>query len=124
MKFILATLLILVLSSTSFAAQYVNEYTKKDGTYVSGHYRSNSDSSYNNNYSVKGNTNPYTGVQGTRSRTYNDHTPSYNTKNSGSPGYVDSYRTPNYSGGSYRGSTYGGGGYYSKDTKYKSLLDE
>lgn len=50
----------------SVAAQnYVNGYFKQDGTYVQPHVRTNPDNSRLNNYSTQGNTNPYTGQQGT-----------------------------------------------------------
>ena len=39
---------------------YVSGYTRSDGTQVRGHYRSAPDHSYANNWSTKGNTNPYT----------------------------------------------------------------
>jgi len=45
---------------------YVNGYTRKDGTYVAPHYRSAPDSNPYNNYSTRGNINPYTGEEGTR----------------------------------------------------------
>jgi hypothetical protein len=54
---------------------HVRGYTKKDGTYVAPHYRSHPDKSYNNNWSVKGNTNPYTGKAGTKNPTSNDKPP-------------------------------------------------
>lgn len=44
---------------------YVEGYYRKNGTYVQPHYRSNADSNPWNNYSTQGNTNPYTGQQGT-----------------------------------------------------------
>jgi len=44
----------------------VRPYTKKDGTYVEPHHRSSPDSSKTNNWSTKGNTNPYTGKPGTK----------------------------------------------------------
>lgn len=44
---------------------YVNGYTRKDGTYVAPHYRTAPDSNPYNNYSTRGNTNPYTGEEGT-----------------------------------------------------------
>jgi hypothetical protein len=47
------------------ADTYVNGYFKNDGTYVQPHYRTNPDSNSYNNYSAQGNTNPYTGRQGT-----------------------------------------------------------
>ena len=45
---------------------YVNGYRRNDGTYVKSHVRSKADSSFRNNYSTKGNTNPRTGKPGTR----------------------------------------------------------
>lgn len=44
----------------------VRGYTKKDGTYVAPARRTTSDNNFRNNYSTKGNVNPYTGKAGTR----------------------------------------------------------
>ncbi len=44
----------------------VKGYPKKSGTYVAPHNRTNPDKSKFNNYSSKGNTNPYTGKKGTK----------------------------------------------------------
>jgi hypothetical protein len=66
----------LVLASAAFAQVYVPGHVTRDGSYVQPHYRSAPDSSYNNNWSVQGNTNPYTGRSGTLSPTYNDRPPS------------------------------------------------
>jgi len=90
MKIFTLVLVLLAIAVTCFADQSVRGYTRKDGTYVNGYTRSDSDSSYNNNYSTKGNTNPYTGESGTNSRTYNDRTPEYNKKTYGNPGYESS----------------------------------
>jgi hypothetical protein len=58
----LATLLIFTASlDTVDADVWVNGHTRKDGTYVQGHYRSNPDGNPYNNWSYPGNTNPYTG---------------------------------------------------------------
>ncbi len=43
----------------------VQGYTRKDGTFVQPYYRSAPDKSFNNNWSTKGNINPYTGKAGT-----------------------------------------------------------
>ena len=43
----------------------VKGYFKKDGTYVAPHVRSSPNSSTQDNYSTKGNYNPYTGKEGT-----------------------------------------------------------
>ncbi len=44
----------------------VKSYVKKDGTYVQSARRTTPDKNLNNNYSTKGNTNPYTGKPGSR----------------------------------------------------------
>ena len=43
----------------------VKGHTNKDGTYVAPHKQTNPDKSRANNWSTKGNTNPYTGKKGT-----------------------------------------------------------
>jgi hypothetical protein len=45
---------------------YVKGHTRSNGTYVAPHYRSDPDSSVNNNWSTRGNMNPHTGEWGTR----------------------------------------------------------
>ncbi|GFO59224.1 hypothetical protein GMST_15490 [Geomonas silvestris] len=107
MKVLIGILTLVAMAATCFADQYVNGYTRKDGTYVNGYTRSDSDSSYNNNYSTKGNTNPYTGESGTNSRTYNDRTPDYNTKTYGNPGYDNSYGSSGSKSGRKSNSLYG-----------------
>ena len=47
------------------AGEYVNGYTKPNGTYVQPYYRTAPDSTLLNNYSTQGNVNPYTGQPGT-----------------------------------------------------------
>lgn len=44
----------------------VKGYTRKDGTYVAPYHRTSPDSDKSNNYSSKGNINPYTGKEGTK----------------------------------------------------------
>jgi len=48
------------------AQVHVRGYTKKDGTYVAPHTRSSPNGTKADNYSTKGNVNPYTGKQGTK----------------------------------------------------------
>ena len=43
---------------------YVEPYIKSDGTVVQGHYRTQPNSTTLDNYSHKGNINPYTGKRG------------------------------------------------------------
>lgn len=53
-------------TGSNWNSNSVGGYTKRDGTYVAPHRRSNPDSSLNNNWSTKGNSNPYTGATGTK----------------------------------------------------------
>jgi len=43
---------------------YIDSYTKKDGTVVKGYYRSLPDKNKRNNWTTKGNINPFTGKKG------------------------------------------------------------
>jgi hypothetical protein len=66
MRFLALGLAALMLSTTASAQVYVHGYTKKDGTYVAPHYRSSPNGTKLDNYSTKGNVNPYTGKVGTK----------------------------------------------------------
>lgn len=44
----------------------VRGYTKKNGTYVAPYKKSTPDKNARNNFSTRGNTNPYTGKRGTQ----------------------------------------------------------
>ncbi len=89
-----------LLSFSAFGQDvYVQGYTRSDGTYVQGHYRSAPDSSHNNNWSTEGNVNPYTGKEGTKPRdAYEDSGNRWNTTN-------DSWNTTGY--GQQKSSDYG-----------------
>jgi len=56
----------LVSVQQAIADVHVNGYTKKDGTYVAPHWRSDPDGNPNNNWSHKGNVNPHTGQPGNK----------------------------------------------------------
>ena len=43
---------------------YIDDYTKKDGSFVKGYYRSLPDKNKFNNWSTKGNINPFSGKKG------------------------------------------------------------
>lgn len=64
-RIIVSAILILIIFSLflSFVSAdvWVKPYSRKDGTYVQGHYRSSPDSDPTNNWSFPGNVNPYTG---------------------------------------------------------------
>lgn len=63
----LSLLLLTVFFSIGVHADtWVNGYMKYDGTYVKGHYRSDPDSTINNNWDTRGNVNPHTGRVGIR----------------------------------------------------------
>lgn len=47
------------------SSTHVRGYTKKNGTYVQPHMRTSPNSTKMDNYSTKGNVNPYTGKHGT-----------------------------------------------------------
>ena len=81
MKYLAIVVLLTVVSGAALADKYVRPHTRSDGTYVEGHYRSSPNSTTLDNYSTKGNTNPYTGKEGTidpyRQPTYNSPAPAY-----------------------------------------------
>ncbi len=65
--FISAALGLLFVVTTAFAQDvYVRGYYRSDGTYVQPHYRSSPNSTPLDNWSTRGNINPYTGKRGTR----------------------------------------------------------
>ncbi|WP_018477014.1 hypothetical protein [Pontibacter roseus] len=73
MKNILFTIIFLTLSNVLFAQVnpehvWVDGYTKSNGTYVSGHYKTKSNETVNDNFSTIGNINPYTGQPGWKPR--------------------------------------------------------
>jgi hypothetical protein len=67
MRPILSILLGVAVATPAIAqtSHEVRGYTRKDGTYVAPHYQTNPDNSRLNNWSTRGNTNPYTGKPGT-----------------------------------------------------------
>lgn len=64
-KLVLALVVLTALATTALAQVHVQGYTRRDGTYVQPHYRSSPDSTPYNNWSTRGNVNPYTGHRGT-----------------------------------------------------------
>jgi len=53
-------------SLTVLADVSVRGYQRSDGTYVQPSHRSDPNGNANDNWSTKGNTNPYTGKEGTK----------------------------------------------------------
>ncbi len=70
-KLLLSFLLLIVLSASAFAG-YVSGHYRSSGTYVQPYYRSESNYTVRDNYSYKGNINPYTGSTGSN---YYRHSP-------------------------------------------------
>ena len=66
-KFLFLFLALLITFSSAVAQRksssdvYVRGYIRKDGTVVPGHYRSAPNGTNRDNFSTRGNTNPYTG---------------------------------------------------------------
>lgn len=72
---ILLTLIALAFASTALADTWVNPYSRRDGTEVQGHWRSNPNTRRDDNWSTWPNVNPYTGEQG--SRRFDGYSPSH-----------------------------------------------
>lgn len=53
-------------SRSSGSSHSVSGYVKKNGTYVNHHRATNADKTRTNNWSHKGNVNPYTGKEGNK----------------------------------------------------------
>lgn len=58
--------LLVVAPAFAQSSTHVRGYHRKDGTYVAPHRRTTPDSSRSNNWSTRGNVNPYTGREGTK----------------------------------------------------------
>lgn len=87
---LLSLLFLLAISSFAFGGDtYVNGYYRSNGTYVAPHYRSSPNQFKYDNYSSKGNTNPYTGTLGTQRNEFSTP-PSYNKSYGGGSLYGNS----------------------------------
>lgn len=76
MKIIIASLALIAASGPALAqgynygtgsnseSHYVGGHVNRDGSYTSGHYRTNPNDSTSDNYGARGNYNPYTGRTG------------------------------------------------------------
>jgi hypothetical protein len=104
MRAVLVIAVAMVFPVTASAQVYVQGYTKSNGTYVAPHYRSNPDGNRFDNYSTRGNVNPYSGQIGTKNP-YGAY-----GSTSGSPSYGN-YSNP-YSSSSSSGQSRGTCLYY------------
>jgi hypothetical protein len=57
-------------TGTNSSVRYQSGYTRSNGTYVQGHYKTSSNYTNHDNFSTSGNYNPYTGSAGSRARDY------------------------------------------------------
>lgn len=97
-------LMVLAVGPAAAMADSVDGYIRRDGTYVQPYQRSERNNSYNDNWSTRGNTNPYTGEKGTASPTWSDRSPESNRRNygtSGTGGYGDNTYRRNEQRGRY-----------------------
>ena len=72
---VLSLLMLSALATTAVAQVHVNGYVRRDGTYVPPHDRSVPDGNPYNNWSTRGNVNPYTGQYGTHTPPPAPYTP-------------------------------------------------
>ena len=57
---------VVVTPAVAQSSHAVRGYTRKDGTYVAPHMQTNPNSTRSDNWSTRGNVNPYTGQAGTK----------------------------------------------------------
>ncbi len=76
MKQFLLTVSFIAISSAAYA-EYVNGYTRSNGTQVQGYERSDRNNTVTDNYSYQGNTNPNTGAVGTNRYEHDTTSPNY-----------------------------------------------
>lgn len=60
------TPMVMAKGGSSGGSHSVKGHTTKNGTYVQPHHATNRDDTKSNNWSHKGNVNPYTGKEGTK----------------------------------------------------------
>ncbi len=81
-----------VAANPASADVYVDGYYRSNGTYVQPHYRSDPNGNSFDNWSTRGNINPYTGSRGTRDPYSGYSSPRYSSPRYSSP----SYSSPRY----------------------------
>ena len=62
---------------TNSSVRYQPGYTRSDGTYVRGHYKTGVNNTNHDNYSTRGNVNTYTGTVGTCAPDYSPRAYNY-----------------------------------------------
>jgi hypothetical protein len=74
---IFLTCLLVSWNIPALANQYVHGYTRSNGTYVRPYYRSSPNGTVTDNFSYRGNVNPYTGARGTNRYIHDKTSPYY-----------------------------------------------
>ncbi len=92
MKWMILTFAALTQIGAVYADEYVNGYTRSNGTYVEPHYRSSPNNTTYDNWSTKGNVNPYTGQEGTRNPYGSSNNSGYGLYGNGSSSYGSNRR--------------------------------
>lgn len=88
MRRMFVSLAIILVPASVFAQTHVNGHYRRDGTYVPPHLRTNPNDTRLDNWSTRGNVNPYTG----RTGTVDPYRPS-TSYGLGSTGYGSTYGT-------------------------------
>jgi hypothetical protein len=92
MRNTLLILTALLVTEAALADNYTRGYTRRDGTYVAPHYSTEPNAWRHDNYSGRGNTNPYTGQRGSQRHEFTNP-PAYNTGRK-SPSNANPYSNP------------------------------
>lgn len=92
MKHIVFAIAALAFCTAALADETVRGYTRRDGTVVAPYHRTEPNQYRHDNYSSQGNTNPYTGRQGTQPNEFSNP-PVYNRSN---PASGSNYSPPSY----------------------------
>ena len=96
---IFLAIFVVILNISAFADQYVHGYTRSNGTYVRPYYRSSPNGTATDNFSYRGNVNPYTGAVGTNRYIHDKTSPYYQGP--------DSHGRVGHSGAPFQGEGYG-----------------
>jgi hypothetical protein len=103
---------------------WVEGYTRSNGTYVQGHYRTAPDYTINNNWTTVGNVNPHTGRAGTIPRS-SSYSSTYYTAPVYTPGYYSTsttYTIPTYTSTNTLYTGPRGGTYYINSNGNKTYI--
>jgi hypothetical protein len=86
-----ALIAILVTSTTAFAGNHVNGYTRHDGTYVAPHERSSANSTRSDNYGSQSNGGSQRDEYSTGTGATNKKNSSYGSRDNDNDGVVNAY---------------------------------